>query len=49
MTLIKRHSLGKKLLDYGAGIGNFAGYMLKNKYKVLALEPNPKAMDIAIS
>ena len=49
LTLIKRHSLGKKLLDYGAGIGNFARYMLKEKYKVFAIEPNPKAMDIAIS
>jgi SAM-dependent methyltransferase len=49
MTLIKRHSLGKKLLDYGAGIGNFARYMSKDKYKVFAIEPSPIAMNIAIS
>ena len=49
MALIKRHSLGKKILDYGAGIGNFARYMSKDKYRVFAIEPNPTAMDIIIS
>ena len=48
-TLIKRHSLGRKLLDYGSGIGNFARYMSKNTYKVLAVEPNPTAIAIAKS
>ena len=48
-TLIKRHSLGRKLLDYGSGIGNFAKYMSKNTYKVLAVEPNSTAIAIAKS
>ncbi len=48
-SLIKRHSLGLKLLDYGSGVGNFAEFMSHNAYNVFAIEPNSKAMKISIN
>ena len=45
--VVKRHSSDKKLLDYGAGTGNFARFMSDNAYKVYAVESNSRALIIA--
>ncbi len=47
--LINRYTRGKKLLDYGSGIGNFGMYMKNLNYDVSLLEPNNKASTYAKS
>jgi len=41
--VINRYERGKKLLDYGSGIGKFGKYMTNLNYDVSLLEPNNKA------
>ena len=41
--LINRYTNGKKILDYGSGIGNFGRHMANLNYNVSLLEPNNKA------
>ena len=47
--LIKRHSNGAKLLDFGSGVGNFSKFMTDNGFNVLALEPDKQATKASIS
>ena len=42
-NLINRYARGKKLLDYGSGIGKFGKYMTNLNYDVSLLEPDNKA------
>jgi len=38
--IIKKHLSGKSLLDYGAGVGNFAAYLNRSNYNTMGVEPN---------
>lgn len=45
--LIQQYSTGNSLLDYGAGKGDFASYMIKSGFEVSGFEPDSEARDLA--
>lgn len=47
LSMVKRASEGKKLLDIGTGTGYFPGFMKKHGYKVTGVEIDPKAREFA--
>ncbi|WP_313384738.1 class I SAM-dependent methyltransferase [Chishuiella sp.] len=47
LNLINEVSKGKKILDYGCGVGDYLEFMQKNGYDVLGMEPNEAARKIA--
>lgn len=49
LELINKVSNGKKILDYGCGVGDFLEHLQKNGYEVLGMEPNDSARRIAQS
>ncbi|MCA4776648.1 class I SAM-dependent methyltransferase [Empedobacter falsenii] len=49
LELIRNISTGKKILDYGCGVGDFLEHLQKNGYDVLGMEPNDSARRIAQS
>lgn len=49
LELIRNVSTGKKILDYGCGVGDFLEHLQKNGYDVLGMEPNDSARRIAQS
>ncbi|WP_313374668.1 class I SAM-dependent methyltransferase [Chishuiella sp.] len=46
-NLINDVAKGKKILDYGCGVGDFLELMQQKGYDVLGMEPNPTARTIA--
>ena len=46
-SLVRRNTNENKLLDYGAGLGNFAIFMSNLDYHVWSIEPNLKALKFA--
>ena len=49
LNLINKIAKGKKILDYGCGVGDFLEHLQKNGYDVLGMEPNDSARRIAQS
>ncbi|GEM53253.1 methyltransferase [Empedobacter brevis NBRC 14943 = ATCC 43319] len=49
LELIDQIAKGKKVLDYGCGVGDFLEHLQKNGYDVLGMEPNNSAKKIAQS
>lgn len=49
LELIDQIAKGKKVLDYGCGVGDFLEHLQKNGYDVLGMEPNDSAKKIAQS
>ncbi|MDH0659704.1 class I SAM-dependent methyltransferase [Empedobacter sp. GD03865] len=49
LELINKVGNGKKILDYGCGVGDFLEHLQKNGYDVLGMEPNDSARRIAQS
>ena len=49
LKLINKIANGKKILDYGCGVGDYLEHMQKNGYDVLGMEPNDSARKIAQS
>ncbi|WP_314058886.1 class I SAM-dependent methyltransferase [Empedobacter brevis] len=49
LELIDQIAKGKKVLDYGCGVGDFLEHLQKNGYNVLGMEPNDSAKKIAQS
>ncbi|MDH1601163.1 MULTISPECIES: bifunctional 2-polyprenyl-6-hydroxyphenol methylase/3-demethylubiquinol 3-O-methyltransferase UbiG [unclassified Empedobacter] len=49
LELINKVGNGKKILDYGCGVGDFLEHLQKNGYDVLGMEPNDSARKIAQS
>ncbi len=49
LELINKVGSGKKILDYGCGVGDFLEHLQKNGYDVLGMEPNDSARRIAQS
>ncbi len=49
LELINKIANGKKILDYGCGVGDYLEFMQKNGYDVLGMEPNDSARKIAQS
>ena len=49
LKLINKIANGKKILDYGCGVGDYLEFMQKNGYDVLGMEPNDSARKIAQS
>ena len=47
-TLIKKHSDGKELLDFGCGTGVFLQHMHSNGYQVQGYEPSEQARNMAL-
>lgn len=47
LKLIDKIAKGKKILDYGCGVGDYLEVMQKNGYEVLGMEPNDSARRIA--
>ncbi len=49
LKLVNKIANGKKILDYGCGVGDYLEHMQKNGYDVLGMEPNDSARKIAQS
>jgi 2-polyprenyl-3-methyl-5-hydroxy-6-metoxy-1,4-benzoquinol methylase len=49
LNLINSIAKGKKILDYGCGVGDYLEHMQKNGYDVLGMEPNESARKISQS
>ncbi|WP_068596669.1 class I SAM-dependent methyltransferase [Vaginella massiliensis] len=45
--VVERHATGKKILDYGCGVGDFLAYMKQKGFEVEGFEPNATALEIA--
>ena len=46
-NILIKHDPGKKVLDYGSGIGMFASYLSNKGYNTYLIEPFYKAKEIA--
>ncbi len=46
-TLLRKITTGKKILDYGCGVGDFLAFLQTKDYQVTGFEPDEKARQIA--
>lgn len=48
-NVVKQSSSGKKILDYGCGVGDFLDFVRQKNYQIEGFEPNENALKIAQS